>query len=556
MCILCESFQPWCEDCAFAAPADHQPPGTAIAAPTVVFTYDQVANQLTDGYWNGIGSSARAFDVSSGNTLFVDITGLDADGQAMARQALGAWSAVAGITFAEVNSAQAPNTIWNETADADAGTATIYSMSVGDDFTGSLTSGPDRDAVAVNLSAGQTVTIELSGDATGGNPTADPYLWLLNGTGAVVAQNDDAVGSDSAVTYQAVSSGTYYIRAGSFADNHPGDYRVSVRDVSAVADIIFDDEQAGAYTTLSVSGGFIQSAFVNVNANWTGGVARTDSYYFQTYLHEIGHALGLGHAGNYNSSASYGSDALYLNDSWQTSVMSYFHQTENTWLNDSFAYAVTPMMADVLAIQTMYGTSANNAGNTTYGDGANSGTYLDNVLGLSNPVTFTIVDTAGIDTLDFSSYSAHQRLDLRQETYSDLAGLDGNIGIARGTVIENGLTGGGNDTLVGNDQGNGLSAGAGNDSVDGGAGNDAIRGGAGMDILTGGDGFDLVEGGTGDNVISGGNGSDLLIGGDVTLAMLTSIYPGWTPAPDAQSKLDKGDLVDVWADIVDDLAFA
>ena len=81
--------------------------------------------------------------------------------------------------------------------------------------------------------------------------------------------------------------------------------------------------------------------------------------------------------------------------------------------------------------------------------------------------------------------------------------MDGNIGISRGSVIENGYTGLGNDTLIGNDVGNGLSAGFGNDTVDGGAGNDAIRGGSGVDSLSGGDGFDLIEGGTGDNLIEG-----------------------------------------------------
>ena len=321
-------------------------------------------------------------------------------------------------------------------------------------------------------------------------------------------------------------------------------------------DIVFNDELAGAYSSSSLSGGFIQSSFVNINAGWAGGSARTDGYFFQTYLHEIGHALGLGHAGNYNGSATFGTDALYLNDSWQASVMSYFHQTENTWLNADFAYAVTPMMADIIAIQNLYGAPAANAGDTVYGDGSDTGTYLDAALGLSNPVAFTVYDSDGTDTFDFSSYTAHQRLDLRQETYSDLAGRDGNIGIARGTVIENGLTGGGNDTITGNDAANGLSAGTGNDTVDGGGGNDAIRGGAGMDVLSGGAGFDFIEGGAGDNLLWGGDGGDLLIGGDVTLEMLAWAFPTWTPGPDAQSLLDGGDLMAVWTDILDEVSIA
>ncbi|PWK56658.1 peptidase M10/serralysin-like protein [Silicimonas algicola] len=145
-------------------------------------------------------------------------------------------------------------------------------------------------------------------------------------------------------------------------------------------------------------------------------------------------------------------------------------------------------------------------------------------------------------------------MDLRPEAHSDLSGLDGNIGIARGTVIENGLTGSGNDIIRGNDAGNGLSAGFGTDTVDGGSGNDAIRGGLGNDDLFGSDGFDLVEGGGGDDALSGGTGDDFLIGGDIGLAMLALLFPSWTPPGDAQAILDGGDMGDfasLWDSILD-----
>ena len=161
---------------------------------------------------------------------------------------------------------------------------------------------------------------------------------------------------------------------------------------------------------------------------------------------------------------------------------------------------------------------------------------------LSNAVSYTVFDSNGLDTFDFSSYSAHQLLDLREETFSDLAGYDGNVGIARGTVIEHGLTGNGNDTITGNDADNGLSAGFGTDIVDGGAGNDAIRGGSGNDDLNGETGFDLIEGGTGNNLIEGGAGGDFLIGDDLTLDILAIVFPTWTPPAQAQDWLDDGGL--------------
>ncbi|MEO0943930.1 MAG: M10 family metallopeptidase C-terminal domain-containing protein, partial [Pseudomonadota bacterium] len=169
---------------------------------------------------------------------------------------------------------------------------------------------------------------------------------------------------------------------------------------------------------------------------------------------------------------------------------------------------------------------------------------------------YTVFDSGGTDTFDFSSHHEDQMLDLREETFSDLAGWAGNIGIARGTVIENGRTGSGDDTVIGNSADNGVSAGWGNDTVSGGEGNDAIRGQAGNDTLTGDDGFDFIEGGAGDNLIQGGDGGDLLFGGDVTLDALTMIFPTWAPPSNAQDLLDNDDYATLWNDILIDQGFA
>ncbi|WP_323716105.1 M10 family metallopeptidase [Paracoccus aminovorans] len=263
--------------------------------------------------------------------------------------------------------------------------------------------------------------------------------------------------------------------------------------------IHFDDSDPNnAWSSSITSGGTILSSEVNVGTGWLRAYGTGfNSYSFQTYIHEIGHALGLGHAGNYNGNATYGLDNHYLNDSWQASVMSYFSQDDNTTVDASYAFIASAMIADILAIQSLYGPTAIRTGNNSYGEQTNAGpayAAIANLLRNANTrddIAFTIFDQGGIDLLDLSRDSRNQRISLQPGTVSDAYGLIGNISIAQGTVIENMRAGSGHDLVIGNFAHNQLYGGAGNDTLRGNGGNDTLVGGRGADLMQGGVGNDL-----------------------------------------------------------------
>ncbi|MCC6926188.1 M10 family metallopeptidase C-terminal domain-containing protein [Novosphingobium sp.] len=321
---------------------------------------------------------------------------------------------------------------------------------------------------------------------------------------------------------------------------------VTFNEVASGGQMQFDDNQDGAFTSSSTSGGIITSATVNVSTAWlTQSGTTLRSYSFQTYVHEIGHALGLGHGGPYNTTANYGQDATYLNDAWATTIMSYFDQTENTYfggLGFSRVYAQTPMVADIIAARNLYGGGASNTrtGNTTYGFNNNSGREIYSAAVGQTSIAVTIVDNGGTDTLNYSGFASNQRIDLNQESFSNIGGGVGNLSIARGTIIENAMGGSGNDVLIGNAASNRLDGGAGVDSMYGGAGDDTFVVNQQTELVfeNAGEGNDRVESsssfylyanvenltltGAGDffgvgndldNMIYGNDGQNLLIGG-------------------------------------------
>ena len=313
------------------------------------------------------------------------------------------------------------------------------------------------------------------------------------------------------------------------------------------AQITFDDNESGAFAgpTAMTDDGYFESTIVNVGTDWLDAYGTDfDTYSFQTYIHEVGHALGLGHAGPYNGSADYGVDNIYTNDSWQATVMSYFSQEDNTSIDASPAYVTGLQVADYLAIQGMYGTSTTTRdGDTTYGYGSTAGNVVyDAENGFANPTSFSIFDAGGVDTMNYDGSDADQTLDLREQHYSSVNGLTGNVGIATGTVIEHAAGGSGDDNLVGNDADNELTGNDGTDTFFASGGSDVYAGGAGDDtvVFSGSEAdYSVSTNASGNTVVTDNRAGSP--DGTVELSGVETIqYDGATSHPDMFDDADTG----------------
>ena len=212
---------------------------------------------------------------------------------------------------------------------------------------------------------------------------------------------------------------------------------------------------------------FLSSATVHISQKWynnNGGALGTtgilNSYGFQTYVHELGHALGLGHAGPYNGSATYGVDNIYTNDSYQYSTMSYFDQVE-AGTGASFSYVTSAMIADIYAIQLLYGAPT---GSQTHWFGYNP--TVSAAYDLAQSDSFSMYSNDGIAQLNASLYTGAQTVYFDAGTFSSIKGLTQNVSLATNTHLQTYWGGSGADTIYFGSAVNGNRSALGNDGAD------------------------------------------------------------------------------------------
>lgn len=255
--------------------------------------------------------------------------------------------------------------------------------------------------------------------------------------------------------------------------------------------------------------------------NPSGAAVGRGSYEFMTFVHEIGHALGLKHPFEEPDVAPTGRDNFFY------TVMSYtaspFSPVDNNYA--SF-YPTTLMHDDILALQQIYGRNlSHNAGNSTYAFRNDGTLYWQTIDDAGGVDSITVVEVAGAALLDCT-------INLNPGQFSSFGGVvafDGGsssltVCIGPGTDIENAFGGSGQDSMIGNGLANLLAGAGGNDTISGGLGNDSVRGGEGDDVLSGNQGDDDLVGGFGNDTIRGGAGVDtVLFGGTTSVVVNLSV---------------------------------
>lgn len=272
---------------------------------------------------------------------------------------------------------------------------------------------------------------------------------------------------------------------------------------------------AYAYSSTPVPPGS-QTGDIWINSDSRNASFAAGTFNFETLIHEIGHTLGLKHpfeapvitAGFDNTSYA----VMSYTDAPQSRIVTFALNGNAIRADFASVTQSSPMVLDIAAVQSIYGAdTTTRTGNSTY-------TYNQD-----DRSRRTIYDAGGTDTIDLSTFTRANDLDLTPGAYSSIgiwtraeqtafwqAQFTGfntfiantlatdtlntntnNLGIAFSTTIENAIGGSAADTILGNTVANRLEGRGGNDRLDGAAGNDTLLGGEGDDVLIGGDGADL-----------------------------------------------------------------
>jgi len=337
-------------------------------------------------------------------------------------------------------------------------TATTATLTTSAAQTSLIAVAGDQDWFKVELASGYRYDCALDAAAGSG---LDSYLRLMDGSGAELLVNNDAVGLNSRLSFTASTAGTYFVSAQGSA-NSVGSYALSMTAFS------------GSLVLVGTS-----RNDVLVGGDWAdqlSGLAGND---------KLDGGLGAD-----TLRGGTGNDTYYVDNAGDLVIEDTAAGTDTVFA--AMSYVLTAAVEKLtLSGSLAINATGNNLQNTLTGNAANNildgGTGADTMIGGSGNDTYYVDHTAdlvteqsaaGTDTV-FASVSYVLSRHVENLTLNQLAAIN-----ATGNTE--------NNTLTGNAANNTLTGLAGNDTLLGGNGNDTLYGGLGNDVLNGGSGLDVL----------------------------------------------------------------